>query len=127
MHDARSRTRTVVQVLLLGWLNGHGGFVALAGTSAVRWWTPFSDAELGDVAEIERVLRGLLERVAGPVEVGAVIVAEDGTIAVVELSARTTTGATTLITSVLTMADGRVSHGRTYADVAVLAGPGCVA
>lgn len=120
MEDRRSKARGALQHFVSGWLSGDYETVATLCSPTVRWWSPLRDetAQGRDetCAELDRVLArtGPFADVTGP------IVSDDGSTGVVELRRRSSPGAgsATLVTSVVTLAAGKVTEGRTYMDVA---------
>ena len=115
MEGARARARSLVESLTSAWLAGDHDAVSAACTPDVRWWTPMADEAVSGPADASAALRRVLAPLHRPVQVTAVIPSDDGTRCVVELRSAATPPA--LVTSVLSLRDGKISAGRTYSDL----------
>ena len=119
MQDVRSKARTSLQEFVSAWLGGNYEAVAEACSPTVRWWTPLSDKTATGPDEAFAALERVLAPIPRPIEVSALVVAEDGSRGVVEMRARTVSdaGTLTLVTSVIAFSAGTVAEGRTYVDL----------
>lgn len=120
MEDARSGNRRLLRKFVSAWLEGEFQTVVEAFDSNIRWWTPLRDEDAVGPHETCVELRTVLAGIIGPVTVSALMVTEDGTRGVAELSAGNTStfGNPTLVTSVVGFsASGLVAEGRTYLDL----------
>jgi ketosteroid isomerase-like protein len=116
MSESQRPERTTVLRLFEQLARGNPHPLRAACSPEVSWWLPLgAQADREGVAEVERTLLDCLS--AGGTVTESVIVAEDGTTAVVEQLVRRA-GASTPATSVVTLRDGVVIAGRTYVDVA---------
>jgi ketosteroid isomerase-like protein len=119
MDGARSHARSRVQEVVSAWLAGDYDTVADGCTSDVRWWTPLNGETVSGPADARAELQRVLEPLRRPIEVTAVVPNEDGTRCVVELRSGVPAQDTppALVTSVITLRDGKISAGRTYVDI----------
>ena len=115
MEGARARARSLGESLVSAWLAGDHDAVSAACTPDVRWWTPLTDEQPSGPAAANAALSQVLAPLQRPVEVTAVIPSDDGTRCVVELRSAATPPA--LVTSVLSVRDGKIAAGRTYTDL----------
>ena len=115
MEGARARTRSLVESLTSAWLVGDRDAVSAACTPDVRWWTPLTDEEASGPADASAALHQALAPLQRPVQVTALVPSDDGNRCVVELRSAATPPA--FVTSVLSLRDGKISAGRTYADL----------
>lgn len=122
MTDAQDATRRAMVQLVEDLTGGRHDAVASRCAAEASWWLPLDGGDALPAAQAGARLAGLLTS-AESVEVSALIVAPDGTRAVVELNA-TPHGAPqpTTATSVLRLDGGLVSEGATYLDVAAWSG-----
>ena len=115
MEGGRSRARRCVLELMSAWVAGDYDAVSERCTPDVRWWTPLSGEPVKGLADTLVELERVLGPVRNPIDVTAVVLDENGTRCVVEMRTAVDGEETpSLITSVVTMRDGRVSAGRTY-------------
>lgn len=119
MDGARSRARSLAVELTSAWLAGGYDAVSSVCTPDVRWWTPAMDGTASGPTEASAALRQILASLHRPLAVTAVISSDDGARCVVEMRSATTPPGTApvLVTSVITLQDGRISAGRTYTDL----------
>lgn len=104
-------TRELVESLIEGLTLGEHGAAASLMTPDVRWWLPDGDGWILSAAHVERALR-LLVCPSSATQVEALIVSDDGALAVLELS-----GDGGPLTSVVHVHAGRITMGMTYLDV----------
>lgn len=81
----------------------------------VRWWLPTQPDWLVGRPAVQHGLRGVLGDRAHPVAIAG---SEDGSLVVLELEVRTSSGGRTPVTSVVQLVNDRIASGRTYVDVA---------
>jgi ketosteroid isomerase-like protein len=123
MDGAKARARSVATELTSTWLGGDDDALARAlgraCTPDVRWWTTLTGRDVRGPADASVALRQVLAPLPHPAAVTAVVVSDDGDRCVVEL--RSESGPDdprpSLVTSVLTLREGRVSAARTYTDL----------
>ena len=101
---------------------GHGDAAALRGICApdASWWLPLEGPEPRGISEVADALVSLLAGKEAATQ--AVVLGADSRSAVVEQLVRNPKGASTPVTSVLTLHDGVLTAGRTYLDVAAWRG-----
>lgn len=118
MSDKQRTAREVVDAVLSGWIGASADTFSEVCSSDVRWWMPYGDENLAGAADIQQALVDLVG--AGDrLRVDAEIVADDGSVAVVEMSRLTGRNQdASPVTSVIMIEDGCVVSGRTYFDVA---------
>jgi ketosteroid isomerase-like protein len=119
MEDGRSRARSCAKELATAWVAGDYDGVSDVCTSDVRWWTPLSGEDVGGRADARTELDRVLRALPRPIEVTAVLANDDGTRCVLEMKAPADApdGSPAFVTSVLSLASGLVSAGRTYVDI----------
>lgn len=118
MDDASTEARCCLQRFVSAWLAGDHSAVAEVCHPAVRWWTPLAPEQLNGAGELSAHLDALLQDVALPVEITALVVNHEGTRGVIEMLAAPAAGTqSTALTSVVELAGDNVVAGRTYTDV----------
>lgn len=118
MADARTQSRSSVEILISAWLAGDRAAISTVCVSDIRWWTPLSGETVTGIdasyAELKTIRRLFPLRLT----VTALAVNDNGTTAVVEMrSDAVGEGALpNFVTSVLSLTAGKVTEGRTYVD-----------
>ncbi len=117
MEDARTEARSCLQRFTTAWLEHDSSRLAETCLPSVRWWSPLRPDGLDGAGPVGAHLAALLLDVAPPVEITALVVADDGTRGVIELLSSGADGhQPTPLTSVLGLSGGKVADGRTYVD-----------
>lgn len=121
MNEVQASTRSEVMRLFGDLARGHGSPFRESCSSDVTWWLPLGpDSEHRGPADVERALIACLG--AGDVVLESVVVAEDGSTAVVEQLIGRLGAAPTPATSLIALTGGVVTAGRTYVDLAAWEG-----
>lgn len=114
MADARGQARRTLEDLAAAWLAGDRAGTERLLDAEVSWWTPMAADTLRGPDAVASHLVGLAAGFTARPEVTGVLVNDDGTRGVLEVSTGAPRGAAT---TVVTFDDGRVVEGRTYVDV----------
>lgn len=116
--DARKALHEMVWRLLDAWVDDRvEEFLDVCGPD-VTWWLPVDGAPRRGREQVWEALQDVRAGAAGTLRVGSVITADDGSMAVVEMTTGGPPETAASVTSVLTADAGRVMSGRTYVDVA---------
>ena len=121
MNESQTSTRDKVTRLFGDLARGLGGPFQESTSPKVTWWLPLDpNNEHRGPADVERALIACLG--AGDVTLESVVVAEDGSTAVVEQRIARRGAAATTATSLISLTDGVITAGRTYVDLAASEG-----
>ena len=118
MDDVRREARDCLQRFANAWIDGDYRALGAECRPAIEWWSPLRSELLHGTGHLTALMKELVDHVARPIEITALIVNDSGSRGVLELLSPGIDGnCPTAITSVVCLVDAAVSTGRTYVDI----------